>query len=502
MNKTNILNLSSEDAKKFFLNSKSYCELDLPKYINFQELLNKISEEMKDKYYTEIKESNPENYDDINYIIFNNKDGGYDWRPFQIINPVMYISLVNLITKEENWKEIVKRFEEINSISHIQCESIPIVENLEEEFFNKKSSQILNWWDKIEQNSIKLSLDYDYIFHTDIVNCYAEIYTHSIAWALHTKETAKKERKEKKLLGNNIDTHLRSMSYGQTNGIPQGSTLMDFIAEIVLKYADELISVAIDKKHISKDNFHILRYRDDYKIFVNEISLGREILKIITKELSGLGLKLNTNKTNYSNNVILSAIKKDKVDFLKSRRENNLQKRLLLIYEFSLSYPNSGSISKEMTQIREKIGKMKNFSKENISVLISIVSEIIYRNPKVYIEGNTILNYLFLQIKDDVERKNIIMKVFKKLKKILNSGYFEIWFQRATLSEKGLNINYNENICKLVNEDKITLWNIEWINSNKIKNIFKKIKIVNKDEKEKMPQKIDNKEIQIFDRYE
>ena len=28
------------------------------------------------------------------------------------------------------------------------------------------------------------------------------------------------------------------MTYGQTNGIPQGSSLMDFIAEIILGYAD------------------------------------------------------------------------------------------------------------------------------------------------------------------------------------------------------------------------------------------------------------------------
>lgn len=33
------------------------------------------------------------------------------------------------------------------------------------------------------------------------------------------------------------------MSYEQTNGIPQCSTLMDFIAEIVLGYADEIIDV-------------------------------------------------------------------------------------------------------------------------------------------------------------------------------------------------------------------------------------------------------------------
>lgn len=496
----NILNLDATQAKKFFLEAKNYCNLDLPKYINFQEILEKISIEMGNNTYKQIKNDNPENYDDINYILFNNKDGDYDWRPYQIINPVMYISLVNEITKKENWDKILERFKEIDSKSYIKCESIPIVEN-SEELLTKKSSQILNWWDKIEQNSIKLSLEYDYLFQTDIVNCYAEIYTHTIAWALHTKGTAKENRNSKNLLGNIIDKHLQNMSYGQTNGIPQGSVLMDFIAEILLKYADELITDHIIQKGISRENFYILRYRDDYRIFVKEISIGREILKIITKELLELSLKLNVNKTNYSNNVILSSIKKDKIGFLKNRKEYNLQKRLILLYEFSLNYPNSGSVSKEITQIRKKIEKRSDFSKDNIEVLIGIVTEIIYKNPRVYVEGNAILSYLFPQIEDKIKRKEIIKKVFNKLKKILNSGYFEIWFQRATLKENELNIEYNENICKLVDNEAIELWNISWIGSNKIKKIFERTKIINQDKKDNMPQKIDKEEIKIFDEY-
>lgn len=497
----NLLDLNCEKAKEFFLEAKNYCTLDLPCYINFQELLKEISNEMLDGCYNGIKKDSPKNYDDINYTLFNNKDGGYDWRPFQIINPVIYISLVNMITKEENWNIITERFREIDKISVINCESIPIIEKEKKKILNKKSNQMLNWWDKIEQNSIKLSLEYDYVFQTDIVNCYSEIYTHSIAWAIHTRKIAKKQRTNKSLIGNIIDEHLQNMSYGQTNGIPQGSILMDFIAEIVLKYADELISQEIIK--INKTDFKILRYRDDYKIFVKEVVTGREIMKIITKILSSLGLKINTTKTRYSDNIILSSIKNDKLEFLNQRKENNLQKRLILLYNFSLNHLNSGSVIKELTQIRKKIEEKENFSKENIKVLISLITEIIYKNPRTYIEGNAILSYLFPLIKNEKERTEIIKKVFTKLKKILNSNYFELWFQRATLKEKNLNINYNETICKLVeNDTQIILWNIDWISNKNIKKIFEKTKIVDYKEKESMPQKIANSEIKIFDGYE
>ena len=42
---------------------------------------------------------------------------------------------------------------------------------------------------------------------------------------------------------------------------------MDFIAEMVLGFADTELSVRIDSEKIK--DFRILRYRDDYRIFVN-----------------------------------------------------------------------------------------------------------------------------------------------------------------------------------------------------------------------------------------
>lgn len=69
------------------------------------------------------------------------------------------------------------------------------------------------------------------------------------------------------------------------------------------------------------------------------------------------------------------------------------------------------------------------------------------------------------------------------------------------MKEKLLNITYNEEICKLVNGKKIKLWNVEWIASKKIKDILKKVKIINQVRKEEMPQKISNEEVKIFDRY-
>ena len=306
MRQTTILDLDAKEALFFFLDSKIYCSLDFPPYISFGTFLTSINNFLSN-HPDILKHVHPENYENVNYIIAANKDGKYDWRPFELINPILYVQLARTITEETHWKDICKRFKDFAVNPDIECMSIPVVENTLQ---TNQKAQILAWWENIEQRSIELSLDYEYLIETDITNCYGALYTHSIAWALHTKEKAKQQRREN-LIGNIIDKYIRAMRYGQTNGIPQGSVLMDFIAEMVLGYIDSLLSDRIKANNIT--DYHILRYRDDYKIFVNNPHTGEHILKIITEVLAEFGMKPNILKTNTYDNIILHAIKKDKL---------------------------------------------------------------------------------------------------------------------------------------------------------------------------------------------
>ena len=149
------------------------------------------------------------------------------------------------------------------------------------------------------------------------------------------------------------------MSFGQTNGIPQGSVLMDFIAEIVLGYADLELSQKIHNTSI--DNYEILRYRDDYRIFTNNPQDGNLILKLLTEILVDLGLKLNPQKMIASNSVIANSIKHDKLDWIKSQKKiENIQGHLIIIHDFSHEHPNSGSLSKALDKFFVRIKRLKN----------------------------------------------------------------------------------------------------------------------------------------------
>lgn len=62
------------------------------------------------------------------------------------------------------------------------------------------------------------------------------------------------------------------------------------------------------------------RYRDDYRIFCNNIFQLEIILKKLSEILSNLNLKLNTQKTFITDDVITYSIKKDKM----KRIENSI----------------------------------------------------------------------------------------------------------------------------------------------------------------------------------
>lgn len=501
----NILSLKYNEARDFLLKNESYINIDLPPYINFEDLLLKISKKLKGEVYKSIKNKNPDKLENINYKLLHNKNGKYEWRPFELIHPVLYVSLVNQITTYKNWKLIKKRFGTIRGKSVVKCMSMPIVSETEK---SDKAEQITNWWESVEQKSLELSLDYEYIYHTDISNCYSSIYTHSIPWALHTKKIAKKEKFSDQLIGNSIDEHIRSMSYGQTNGIPQGSVVMDFIAEMVLSYADLLVSEEISKD-INSDKFEILRYRDDYRIFVNNPMIADNIIKKLTEVLMGLGLKLHSQKTVNFNNVIRGSIKADKIDWLMSKRESTtVQKQLLVLHKFSNNNKNSGVLTKELQAIFSRINqntkskkKKKIFKKiENIHVLISIVTDIAYHNPRTYSISAAILSKLFSLIDSEAEALEIIKRVLGKISKIPNTGHMQIWMQRAVIKNKNIESTmFSESICKLVSGKDIVIWNHEWLPKKEyIDEIFNKINLVNSDVINDIDAVIDEEEVLLF----
>ncbi|MCA9386976.1 hypothetical protein KC669_02990, partial [Candidatus Dojkabacteria bacterium] len=98
-----ILELDSQDIKGYFKESSNYSNIGLPEYFNFKVILDQLDTLITQEisyYYNSDKKSRPENINSINYKLLSNKDGKYDWRPFELIHPAIYIDLINSISKK------------------------------------------------------------------------------------------------------------------------------------------------------------------------------------------------------------------------------------------------------------------------------------------------------------------------------------------------------------------------------------------------------------------
>jgi RNA-directed DNA polymerase len=467
-----VLNLNSEEARLFFLKEESYCGFELPEYYRFQKVINSLNSELTGKILKECTTgTKPKDVEGVNYTFLNNKDGKYAWRPFQLIHPAMYVFLVHELTNESNWNLIQERFKKFSHNNKIECHSLPVSEENEK---SDKQNQIYEWWQKVEQRSLALALDFNHLLHLDISDCYSSIYTHSIPWAIHTKEDAKKpeNRDNSTLIGVSVDKHIQAMSFGQTNGIPQGSVLMDFIAEIVLGYGDLLISEKLNEINIS--DYKIVRYRDDYRIFTNSPTTSSEIAKVLSEILSKLNFKINPAKTYSTDDVILGSLKPDKVHWIYNKRKtNNIQQWLIQLSALGKEFPNSGSLYKEtklfLDWLRYKDESEEGLEIQNAEILISILVNLAFNNPRLFALVSASLSFIISKIDSAELQKELIEKIRLKFRQLPNTSYLNIWLQRLTLKiDPGF--NYSGILCeKIVDRDK-ELWNSDWLNQK-----FKKL---------------------------
>lgn len=488
-----LLNLSHLKARAFFLKSSIYCKLDLPSYFDFDSLLSATASVLATKPLATLRRRRPSELPEVNYRLLVSKHDRYAWRPLDLIHPALYISLVDTITDPCNWEDIVTQI--AKSRAHVQpsieCLSIPVVP-LQDEKTN--ASQISHWWRNVEQRSIQLSLEYGFFYQTDIADCYSNIYTHSIPWALHGKRYAKENPTDRTLLGNIIDCHIRDMRHGQTNGIPQGSVLMDFVAEIVLAYSDTELAKRLKCQSIG--SFHILRYRDDYRVFVNNPQDGELVLKSLTEVMADLGMRLNPTKTQDSSEVIRSSIKRDKLAYnFRRQSDRDLQKHLLIIHDHATQYPKSGSLVIALQNYHSIISKVQQ--PRFPLTLISIVADIAYHNPRAYNITAAILGHLIQALDSDDERRSVVEKIRRRFSQIPNTGHLQIWLQRIS-HPFNPDLEFDEPLCRLVQGKDVQIWDNQWISSKDLLKAVDPSMIVDFDALRDMSPIVPTSEIELF----
>src|SRR5438876_9911337 len=108
--------MSSSEAREFLLKPESYCNIDFPPYFRFGRMLAAVSNVIGSSGLRGMQKQKPRDCEGVNYPLLSNKDGRHAWRPFQLIHPALYVSLVGHITAKNHWKAIRARFDVFQSL--------------------------------------------------------------------------------------------------------------------------------------------------------------------------------------------------------------------------------------------------------------------------------------------------------------------------------------------------------------------------------------------------
>ena len=126
----------------------------------------------------------------------------------------------------------------------------------------------------------------------DIATCFPSIYTHSIPWALHGKEAAKKSDNLIDLAGNLLDRCTQATRERQTNGLLIGPHASNIISEIILTQID----ADLQKKGYRK----VYRHVDDYRFYATSFEEAERFIKDLGLALRAFEMSLNEKKTKIS----------------------------------------------------------------------------------------------------------------------------------------------------------------------------------------------------------
>jgi hypothetical protein len=196
-------------------------------------------------------------------------------RKLSVPNPVNYYQLCSAIV--QNWAFLFSKSQSDWSLSQPTYKSLGRAIGARYGFHYTEPSRIFTRATKT------------HVLFADIVQFYPSVYTHSIAWALHTKSVAKANH-SLNLVGNLLDTLVRNGQDRQTVGIPIGPDTSLLIAEIILSRIDEHLKNAIA-------DIRGFRYVDDMEFAFDSIDDAYRALAHLQGGLNDYQLSLNNSKT-------------------------------------------------------------------------------------------------------------------------------------------------------------------------------------------------------------
>ncbi|WP_305794137.1 antiviral reverse transcriptase Drt3b [Salinibacterium sp. UTAS2018] len=141
---------------------------------------------------------------------------------------------------------------------------------------------------------------YPTLMRADVSNCFPSVYTHTLSWVTngrHVSKASKTRMKTSDTFGGKFDGLLQAVNYGETSGIVIGPEFSRIFAEVILQEIDVRIERELEGLGlVTGRDYEIMRYVDDYFVFLSRSSDTVLLEEVISKHLTHFKLHLNERK--------------------------------------------------------------------------------------------------------------------------------------------------------------------------------------------------------------
>lgn len=283
-------------------------------------------------------------------------------RPFAVIDPQVHSDIALEISSE--WNCILDLLFNLDKQVFSYSFPVPLSSRTPGKIGGLRAGRMIYEWIEMAENDlVEEAYAYRYLLKTDVKNFYPSVYTHSIAWALHSKPVirASKNRWNYTLLGNRLDKLSQSANDGCTNGLPIGPVVSDLLAEIILSAIDLAVSPELKRMDICA-----LRFKDDYRFLCKTEEDCKKVIKVVQRELKEYNLLLNEEKTDIAElpeGIFRQWV--SKYDAIRPREKQKLKFRefrefYLAVLRIDAEVPGTGIIDKFIADIT--LGKASSYS--------------------------------------------------------------------------------------------------------------------------------------------
>lgn len=164
-------------------------------------------------------------------------------------------------------------------------------------FTYRSYSNVYKFYDSKEYRSCERR--FGYLLKADVAKCFDSIYTHSVAWAAHGHDVVKSNlgKQLNNTFGDDFDRLMQRLNHNETSGITIGSEVSRIFAEIILQAIDLDIQGQLSEMGLRfGTDYEILRYVDDYFIFLADAKDRGSVMEILSRSLRRYKLHLNAAK--------------------------------------------------------------------------------------------------------------------------------------------------------------------------------------------------------------